>query len=238
MTIWNRARLRQQQGPRRLTAPMALYPAELSLVRDLETCRACGYQVHAPSCPTLTREIKVADIPKPAERPKNKPCPTCGYQWTLTEEDTNDCAVHSVVVRSHQVHRDAWLARKQTGKPCPTCGWQPEGISDAYDCSKEHNNPCSAHRDHEKIWKASGALPGWHAHMWPSGAIGFVRRDRRAAVWQYRDGVWSAGPPTTNGNGDYGYDGWGRRACGKFITAQEAMAYANAQLRKDDEAGK
>lgn len=194
MTVWNRARLRQQQGPRRLTAAMALYPAELSLVRALETCRACGYQVHPPSCPTqqaaASKEASRINT-KPPERPKGKPCPTCGYQYpgNFATKDCANAALDPLYAFDHIVHRDAW--------------------------------------------KASGALPGWHAHSWPSGAVGFRRNDKRAAAWIHRGYLgYTSGPQQSHRPGNY-EPRWERQA---FGTAQEAMAYADEQLRKEDEA--
>lgn len=87
----------------------------IDLNLEWEGRKCCGYQIHAPSCPTLAKKAK----------PAEQKCPTCGYSSTLVHGFTaRDCSAikpgEPELSTQHTAHRAAWLAQQ---KPAARAGW-------------------------------------------------------------------------------------------------------------------
>lgn len=257
MTIWNRARLRQRQGVRRLTRvgevwvrvdngqPEIMRPSVRYKFPGVdETCRECGYHEHKQGCSKYA-------------------CPRCrGFANTHAswcelgpKDQTNlapgasgaqgpsGCPQGMSGVAVDRGHHGSVPAEQPKGKPCPTCGYQwlmsDGNAGGTLDCSLPQcvRLLSDSHRAHRDAWKASSALPGWQ-RIPRQGLLGytlserFERLDRRAIVFLRGEGWSVSGVVETSETGWDCSVGWGLMG---IATAREAMRYADEQLRLEDE---
>lgn len=137
---------------------------------------------------------------------ENRKC--CGY---IVHSPTCERSKPSLPQRADPFSTDQCRHRQ-----CPTCGYTADGLAGIADC-ETYKDLCGLHAAHRAAWLAKqqpSVSAGWHTIF-----EGFERDDKRAAVTD-AGGVWAMHIP--------------QHTILEFLTAESAMAYADAQLAQED----
>lgn len=196
--------------------PIIAYGIASGLAEHFEkrgTCRECGYQLHAPKCSKVAKDLQ------------------------RIREDRLERGKPNLPQRA-----DPFADGQYWHRQCPTCGYTADGLSGIADC-KTYKELCKLHASHRAGWLAEKQQPaapavraGWHAGL-DGRQDWFQREDRRAGIWNHGDGYRAGGPCGQLARGDvfYGHAP-SVEACPALThaTADEAMQYADARLAEED----